>query len=98
MPGNTAPAIFLAGLESDDLSVELAEEFGKTPGEMAMALGHANGADHHDYFGEFAIAVNLEKAAVVRGFAKLWISRPNNIEIAREFLKTFRVGSGSGLE
>jgi len=94
LPGDAAPEEILCSLESENLSVELGTELGRPALEMTMALGHAEGADHHDYFGQFASATNLEKAVVVRGFAKVWLSRPENQEAAKEFLKAFKASSG----
>lgn len=96
LPGDLAPELLLISIIelAANLSDDLALELGKTADQVTMALGHSAGSDHHDYFGQFASALNLDIPFVVRGFVRIWLNQPGNEDAARQFIELIRGSIG----
>jgi energy-coupling factor transporter ATP-binding protein EcfA2 len=92
LPGDVAPEILLKSLAdtTQTLADDIARELGTSVEQANLALNHAAGADHHEYFGKFAAALNLEVSIVIRGFVRIWLTQESNEEAARGFIEVVR--------
>jgi hypothetical protein len=48
------------------------------------------GLDLHDYFGQFAMALNTDLPNLRRALVKIWLQDPGNFKDAETFLKHVR--------
>jgi hypothetical protein len=92
LPGNVAPELLLKSLVDSNrtLPEDIAKELGTSVEQANMALNHAAGADHHEYLGQFAAALNLDVSIVLRGFVRIWLAQESNEEAARELIELVR--------
>jgi predicted ATPase len=88
LPGQVAPEQILTGIAqgAQDFVESIAADLHKTAEQIMLALDHAAGSDLHDYFGEFARALNLETSTVRRGFVRIWLQNADNLRTAQQFI------------
>jgi predicted ATPase len=73
-----------------DIVAALVTELHKPSEAIVLAIDSAAGADPHDYLVGISTALTLEKEAVLRAIARVWLSHGANNELANEFLGQVR--------
>jgi len=98
LPGDVDPERLLKALAdtTPDIATVLAAELGRSLTDITVALNCVAGLDYHDYFRDFAGALNIDIAIVRRAFVRVWLQNADNLDASQRLIEDIRKAAKGG--